>query len=68
MNKFFGTITSAICTATAATTAATGDNITAFVTLLIGIAITATNAGIEIYRKIRDRDADIKGDKKDNEK
>lgn len=69
MEKFVGTIASALCATAATASASVGDNIVTYITLLIGIAITLTNAGIEIYRKIRDRDADLqKGDKKKNEK
>ena len=36
------------------------DNIMAWVMLVINVATLLTNCGISIYRKIRDRDKDLK--------
>lgn len=46
-----------------------GDNIMSIVMLVINIATLLVNTGITLYRKIRDRDSDLKNkeDKKDKE-
>lgn len=45
-----------------------GENIMAWVMLIINIATLATNAGISIYRKIRDRDKDLENKDKEDPK
>lgn len=42
-----------------------GDNIMSIVMLVVNIATLLVNTGITLYRKIRDRDSDIK-EKKEN--
>lgn len=55
------TIASAACSALAVTSAAQTDNpVIMWVTILVNAAMLIANAGIEIYRKIRDRDKDLK--------
>ena len=62
-------IVSATATALGIASAINGDNIMSIVMLVVNIATLLVNTGITLYRKIRDRDSDLKNkeDKKDKE-
>lgn len=59
------TIVSATATALGIASTINGDNVMSIVMLVINIATLLVNTGITLYRKIRDRDSDIKEKKKD---
>lgn len=48
-------------------TGITMENLTAWVSLICSLVITATTCGIQVYRMIRDRDKDIKKSNDENE-
>ena len=62
-------IVSATATALGIASAINGDNIMSIVMLVVNIATLLVNTGITLYRKIRDRDSDLKNkeDNKDKE-
>lgn len=62
-------IVSATATALGIASVINGDNIMSIVMLVVNIATLLVNTGITLYRKIRDRDSDLKNkeDKKDKE-
>ena len=45
-----------------------GENVMAWVMLIINVATLVTNAAISIYRKIRDRDKDLENHDKEDPK
>ena len=45
-----------------------GDNVMSIVMLVVNIASLLVNTGITLYRKIRDRDSDIKEKKENKDK
>ena len=61
-------IVSATATALGIASVVNGDNIMSIVMLVINIATLLVNTGITLYRKIRDRDSDIKGKKENKDK
>lgn len=62
-------IISASATALGVASTISGDQVMSVVMLVINIATLLVNTGITLYRKIRDRDSDLKNkeDKKDKE-
>lgn len=62
-------IISASATALGIASMFSGDQVMSVVMLVINIATLLVNTGITLYRKIRDRDSDLKNkeDKKDKE-
>lgn len=62
-------IISASATALGIASTISGDQVMSIVMLVINIATLLVNTGITLYRKIRDRDSDLKNkeDKKDKE-
>lgn len=62
-------IISASATALGIASTISGDQVMSVVMLVINIATLLVNTGITLYRKIRDRDSDLKNkeDKKDKE-
>ena len=62
-------IVSASATALGIASTISGDQVMSIVMLVINIATLLVNTGITLYRKIRDRDSDLKNkeDKKDKE-
>ena len=62
-------IISASATALGIASTISGDQVMSVVMLVINIATLIVNTGITLYRKIRDRDSDLKNkeDKKDKE-
>lgn len=62
-------IISASATALGIASTISGDKVMSVVMLVINIATLLVNTGITLYRKIRDRDSDLKNkeDKKDKE-
>lgn len=62
-------IISASATALGIASTISGDKVMSVVMLIINIATLLVNTGITLYRKIRDRDSDLKNkeDKKDKE-
>lgn len=62
-------IISASATALGIVSTFSGDQVMSVVMLVINIATLLVNTGITLYRKIRDRDSDLKNkeDKKDKE-
>lgn len=62
-------IVSASATALGIASTISGDKVMSVVMLVINIATLLVNTGITLYRKIRDRDSDLKNkeDKKDKE-
>lgn len=60
-------IVSASATAIGIASTISGDQVMSIVMLVINIATLLVNTGITLYRKIRDRDSDLKNkeDKKD---
>lgn len=62
-------IVSASATAIGIASTISGDQVMSVVMLVINIATLLVNTGITLYRKIRDRDSDLKNneDKKDKE-
>lgn len=62
-------IISASATALGIASTISGDQVMSVIMLVINIATLLVNTGITLYRKIRDRDSDLKNkeDKKDKE-
>lgn len=61
-------IVSATATALGIASVINGDNIMSIVMLVVNIATLLVNTGITLYRKIRDRDSDIKEKKESKDK
>lgn len=60
--QFKATLVSAIATGTSLAATFNGDNVVAVVTCIVNVAVLLTTAIIDIYRKWRDRDKDLKKD------
>lgn len=60
-------IVSATATALGIASVINGDNIMSIVMLVVNIATLLVNTGITLYRKIRDRDSDIKENKENKD-
>lgn len=61
-------IISASATALGIASTISGDQVMSIVMLVINIATLLVNTGITLYRKIRDRDSDLKNKEQDKNK